>query len=148
MGDPEDAALILSDGQRRTSSNTTAQQPGALRFLLRARDLYSPRGLPRTVILRACSAGWHDPAHHGEDFTGLTLGFLRGGTRTVVAPVWQVHTHSSAELLDGLIRELMSGAPVWKAMWCAQRRFLSNSDRPYLAHPYHWAAFVPLGDWR
>jgi tetratricopeptide (TPR) repeat protein len=147
-GDPEDAALILSDGERRTSRDTGAQDPGALPFLLRARDLNAPRGLPRTVILRACSAGWHDPAHQGEDFTGLTLALLRGGTRTVVAPVWQVYGPSSAELLDGLTRDLMGGVPVWKAVWRAQRRFLTDRERPHLAHPYHWAGFVPLGDWR
>ncbi|MEE1737943.1 CHAT domain-containing protein [Streptomyces sp. BE147] len=146
--DPRDAALILSDGRRRPSRELSTRSPDALPFLLRARELTTPRGLPGTVVLRACSAGWQAPAHRGEDFTGLTRSLFREGTRTVVAPVWRVYSGSSAELLDLFIRNRMAGLPVWKAMWRAQQSFLADTERPYLSHPYHWAGFVPLGDWR
>ncbi|MCX4963694.1 CHAT domain-containing tetratricopeptide repeat protein [Streptomyces sp. NBC_00654] len=146
--DPRDAALILSDGRRRPSRDLSTGSPDALPFLLRARELTTPRGLPGTVVLRACSAGWQAPAHRGEDFTGLTRSLFREGTRTVVAPVWRVYSRSSAELLDLFIRNRMAGLPVWKAMWRAQQSFLTDTERPYLSHPYHWAGFVPLGDWR
>ncbi|MGY3681016.1 CHAT domain-containing protein [Streptomyces sp. TE33382] len=147
-GDPRDAALILSDGRRRPSRDLSTGSPDALPFLLRARELTTPRALPGTVVLRACSAGWQAPAHRGEDFTGLTRSLLREGTRTVVAPVWRVYSGSSAELLDLFVRNRMAGLPVWKAMWRAQQSFLTDAGRPYLSHPYHWAGFVPLGDWR
>ncbi|MGH4034330.1 CHAT domain-containing protein [Actinomycetota bacterium Odt1-20B] len=149
-GEPDDAALILTDGRRHTSMHASPQLPDALPFLLRARDITAPPtgSTPATVVLRACSAGWHDPAHLGEDFTGLTQALFREGTRVVVAPVWRVNRDSSAELLDGLVDDRRAGEPMWRALWRAQRRLLSDASRPWLAHPYHWAGFVPLGDWR
>ncbi|QEU92269.1 CHAT domain-containing protein [Streptomyces kanamyceticus] len=147
-GEPGDAALILTDGRAHASMHTSAALPDALPFLLRARDIGTTSATPDTVVLRACSAGWHDPAHLGEDFTGLTQALFREGTRTVVAPVWRVNQHSSAELLDGIARERMAGEPLWRALRRAQRRLMTDTERPWLAHPYHWAGFIPLGDWR
>ncbi|MGW2224667.1 CHAT domain-containing protein [Streptomyces formicae] len=147
-GEPGDAALILTDGRVHASMHASAALPDALPFLLRAGDIGTTSATPDTVVLRACSAGWHDPAHLGEDFTGLTQALFREGTRTVVAPVWRVNQHSSAELLDGIARERMAGEPLWRALRGAQRRLMTDTERPWLAHPYHWAGFIPLGDWR
>ncbi|MFJ2767497.1 CHAT domain-containing protein [Streptomyces sp. NPDC087300] len=147
-GEPGDAALILTDGHAHASMHTSAALPDALPFLLRAGDIGTTSTTPDTVVLRACSAGWHDPAHLGEDFTGLTQALFREGTKTVVAPVWRVNQHSSAELLDGIARERMAGVPLWRALRDAQRRLMTDAERPWLAHPYHWAGFIPLGDWR
>ncbi|WP_399928658.1 CHAT domain-containing protein [Streptomyces kanamyceticus] len=147
-GEPGDAALILTDGRAHASMHASAALPDALPFLLRARDISTTTATPDTVVLRACSAGWHDPAHLGEDFTGLTQALFREGTRTIVAPVWRVNQHSSAELLDGIARERAAGEPLWRSLWRAQRRLMTDDERPWLAHPYHWAGFIPLGDWR
>ncbi|MFE0172652.1 CHAT domain-containing protein [Streptomyces sp. NPDC059002] len=147
-GEPGDAALILTDGRAHASMHASAALPDALPFLLRARDITTTSATPDTVVLRACSAGWHDPAHLGEDFTGLTQALFREGTRTVVAPIWRVNQHSSAELLDGIARERLAGEPLWRSLWRAQRRLMTDGERPWLAHPYHWAGFIPLGDWR
>ncbi|MEU6496872.1 CHAT domain-containing protein [Streptomyces sp. NPDC046984] len=148
LNDPENSALMLSDGAERPSRSLEGTSRQAIRKFLRARDL--PKGgtaMPARVVLRACSAGWHEPEHPGEDFTGLPRALLREGTRTVLAPIWQVDQDSSAELLDHFTAGVMNGVPVWRALWNAQRRMLADETRAHLAHPYHWAAFVPLGDW-
>ncbi|MER7684515.1 CHAT domain-containing protein [Streptomyces sp. NPDC097610] len=146
--DPENAALMLSDGAARPSRSLDGSAQHAHRKLLRARDLPQGKKMPTRVVLRACSAGWHEPEHPGEDFTGLPRALLREGTQTVIAPVWQVDRDSSAELLDRLTAGLMRGEPVWRALWDAQRHMLAaRGNRKHLAHPYHWAAFVPLGNW-
>ncbi|MFF7339743.1 CHAT domain-containing protein [Streptomyces sp. NPDC008163] len=144
--DPENSALRLSDGAARPGRHTDPSSQRARRSFLRARDLTGSR-TPSRVVLRACSVGWHEPDHPGEDFTGLPRALLRGGTRTVLAPIWQVDRTSSAVLLDEVIGGVMDGRPLWRALWDAQRRMLADADHPYLSHPYHWAAFVPLGDW-
>lgn len=144
--DPENSALRLSDGTDRPSRHTDPSSQRARRSFLRARDLAGSR-TPSRVVLRACSVGWHEPDHPGEDFTGLPRALLRGGTRTVLAPIWQVDRTSSAGLLDEVIAEVTAGRPLWRALWDAQRGMLADADHPYLSHPYHWAAFVPLGDW-
>ncbi|MEU0966405.1 CHAT domain-containing protein [Streptomyces sp. NPDC005917] len=147
LNDPENSALLLSDGAERPSLSLDGSSQHAFRKLLRARDLPQGGITPARVVLRACSAGWHEPEHPGEDFTGLPRAFLREGTHTVIAPIWQVDQDSSAELLDSFTAGVMRGLPVWRALWNAQRRMLADETRRYLAHPYHWAAFVPLGDW-
>ncbi|MEW1863141.1 CHAT domain-containing tetratricopeptide repeat protein [Streptomyces sp. NPDC088194] len=144
--DPENSALLLSDGTDRPSRQADPASQRARRTFLRARDLSGSR-TPSRVVLRACSVGWHEPDHPGEDFTGLPRALLRGGTRTVLAPIWQVDRTSSAALLDEVTGAVMDGRPLWRALWDAQRRMLADEDRRYLSHPYHWAAFVPLGDW-
>ena len=144
--DPENSALLLSDGTDRPSRHADPSSQRARRTFLRARDLTGSR-TPSRVMLRACSVGWHEPDHPGEDFTGLPRALLRGGTRTVLAPIWQVDRTSSAALLDEVIGGVMDGRPLWRALWDAQRRMLADTDHVYLSHPYHWAAFVPLGDW-
>lgn len=144
--DPENSALLLSDGTDRPSRRADPASQRARRTSLRARDLAESR-TPSRVVLRACSVGWHEPDHPGEDFTGLPRALLRGGTRTVLAPVWQVDRTSSAALLDEVTGAVMRGRPMWRALWDAQRRMLADADHAYLSHPYHWAAFVPLGDW-
>ncbi|MGW0737234.1 CHAT domain-containing protein [Streptomyces sp. NPDC002851] len=143
---PENSALLLSDGTDRPSRRADPASRRARRTFLRARDLTESR-TPSRVVLRACSVGWHEPDHPGEDFTGLPRALLRGGTRTVLAPIWQVDRTSSAALLDEVTGAVMHGRPLWRALWDAQRRMLADEDRAYLSHPYHWAAFVPLGDW-
>jgi tetratricopeptide (TPR) repeat protein len=147
LNDPENSALMLSNGTDRPSLRLDSSSRQAIRMFLRARDLPKGGRMPDRVVLRACSAGWHEPEHLGEDFTGLPRALLREGTRTVVAPIWQVDRDSSAELLDHFTAGLMRGQPVWRALWDAQQRMLADESRPYLSHPYHWAAFVPLGDW-
>ncbi|MGN5632520.1 CHAT domain-containing protein [Streptomyces sp. AC154] len=144
--DPENSALLLSDGTERPSRHADPASQRARRTFLRARDLADSR-TPSHVVLRACSVGWHEPDHPGEDFTGLPRALLRGGTRTVLAPIWQVDGTSSAALLDEVTGAVMRGRPMWRALWDAQRRMLADADHAYLSHPYHWAAFVPLGDW-
>ncbi|MFJ4902365.1 CHAT domain-containing protein [Streptomyces sp. NPDC088727] len=144
--DPENSALLLSDGTERPSRHADPASRRARRTFLRARDLADSR-TPSHVVLRACSVGWHEPDHPGEDFTGLPRALLRGGTRTVLAPVWQVDGTSSAALLDEVTGAVMRGRPMWRALWDAQRRMLADAEHAYLSHPYHWAAFVPLGDW-
>ncbi|MFE7616239.1 CHAT domain-containing protein [Streptomyces sp. NPDC057496] len=143
---PENSALLLSDGTDRPSRRADPSSQRAMRTFLRARDLADTH-TPSRVVLRACSVGWHEPDHPGEDFTGLPRALLRGGTRTVLAPIWQVDRTSSADLLDEVTGAVMRGRPLWRALWDAQRRMLADEDRAHLSHPYHWAAFVPLGDW-
>jgi CHAT domain-containing protein len=64
----------------------------------------------------------------------------------VVASLWNVHKGSSQLLLDRFYEQwLQTGRRVsrWKAMQAAQLSLL----RGEYSHPYHWAAFVVVGDW-
>ncbi|CCK32531.1 hypothetical protein BN159_8153 [Streptomyces davaonensis JCM 4913] len=147
--DPLEAALLFSDGRSRPSRNWEPHNvPAQARYLLRVRDVTAADAAPRRLVLRACSAGWGEADHPGADLTGLTWAFLRSGSRSVIAPRWDVNQESSRELLAAFYRRLGRGTPAWRALWEAQRELAQDPDRPWLGHVFHWGAFTLTGDWR
>lgn len=147
--DPLAAALLFSDGRERPSRNWEPHNvPAHARYLLRVRDVTVADAAPRRLVLRACSAGWGEADHPGADLTGLTWAFLRSGSRSVIAPRWDVNQESSRELLAAYYRRLGSGEPAWRALWEAQRELAGDTSRPWLSHVFHWGAFTLTGDWR
>jgi tetratricopeptide (TPR) repeat protein len=148
-GDPLDTALLFSDGVTRPSRNWEPHNlPAYARYLLRARDITVADAAPHRLVLRACSAGWGEADHPGADLTGLTWAFLRSGSRSVIAPRWDVNQESSRELLASFYRRLSRGEPAWRALWEAQRELAQDASRPWLGHFFHWGAFTLTGDWR
>ncbi|MFE7856327.1 CHAT domain-containing protein [Streptomyces sp. NPDC057403] len=148
-GDPLDTALLFSDGVTRPSRNWEPHNlPAHARHLLRARDITVADAAPYRLVLRACSAGWGEADHPGADLTGLTWAFLRSGSRSIIAPRWNVNQESSRELLASFYRRLGSGEPAWRALWEAQRQLAQDVSRPWLSHFFHWGAFTLTGDWR
>ena len=85
--------------------------------------------------------------NRGDEFSGLVRSLLYAGADGVIAALWNVDQRSSRDLLAECYRHLGAGAPAWKALWLAQRA-LMDRDEPYLAHPYHWAPLILIGDWR
>ncbi|WP_328869216.1 CHAT domain-containing protein [Streptomyces sp. NBC_00287] len=147
--DPLEAALLFSDGRERPSRNWEPHNvPAHARYLLRVRDVTVADAAPQRLVLRACSAGWGEADHPGADLTGLTWAFLRSGSRSVIAPRWDVNQQSSRELLAAYYRRLGRGEPAWRALWEAQRELAGDPSRPWLGHVFHWGAFTLTGDWR
>ncbi|MFS8103520.1 CHAT domain-containing protein [Lentzea alba] len=144
--DPLESALLLSDG--RTRPSRYAAGAGEAGFILRARDIAESPNVPPVAIMRACSASWSMPEHPGAGTAGLTRALLYTGTRTVVGPGWNIDRASSRELVALLYQNWLEGAPLWQALWKAQRALVADDSRPWLRHPYHWASLMILGDWR
>jgi CHAT domain-containing protein/tetratricopeptide (TPR) repeat protein len=96
------------------------------------------------VTLSACETGLGRDAA-GEGLIGLTRAFQYAGARSIVASLWAVSDRSTAELMARFYALLRAGRPKDVALQTAQRELLRSRD---FAHPYHWAAFELIGDWR
>ena len=99
----------------------------------------------RMVTLSACeTALGEDPSSQGE-LTTLADAFGFAGCPTVTASLWQVSDDSTKVLMETYYKELKGGAAPAAAMQTAQKTLIANEET---RHPYHWAPFLLIGDWR
>ena len=119
-------------------------------------DVYEIFGLKlnsRLVTLSACQtalgSGYTAQLPQGDDFVSLTRAFLYAGTPSVISSLWEVYDTSTALLMQRFYLYLKT-APKAEALALAQRDMISgrlSGDKPF-SHPYFWAPFVLVGDWR
>ena len=99
------------------------------------------------VVLSACETA-AGTVYTGEGAVGMTWSFFLAGARSAVASQWNVASASTAGLMIRFHRALRNPArpsPFGKAeaLRAAQLALLRQ---PATAHPFHWAAFVLVGD--
>ena len=98
----------------------------------------------RLVTLSACQTalGESDP---GSELTTLADAFSVAGSNSVVASLWSVSDGSTASLMSGFYDGLKNGESLAQALQEAQIQLIHN---PATNHPFFWAPFELLGDWR
>lgn len=95
------------------------------------------------VTLSACDTG---RGHYqvGEGVLGLRRAFGVAGAQTQVMSLWKVSDATTARLMESYYRRLLAGEGRSEAMRNTQLELLRD---PTTRHPYHWAAFVVVGEW-
>jgi len=96
------------------------------------------------VVISSCLSS--DKTQPGElgAMLGLARAFLFGGTDSVILSMWQVNDESTAKLFIEMYRKLKEGT---KSDALRQAKLaLLNSPRP--SHPYYWAPFILMGNWK
>jgi CHAT domain-containing protein len=112
---------------------------------LRLHDIYNLRLAADLVVLSACKTGLGKEIK-GEGLVGLTRGFLYAGAPRVVASLWKVDDHATAELMKLFYqRMLRDGLRPAAALRRAQ---MDMSKQPRWAAPYYWAGFTIQGEWK
>lgn len=105
----------------------------------------------RLVVLSACQSG---VAVQGQDqgdggivvsINGLAAQFRRAGVETLVASLWSVDDQGTRRLMTGMYNEMAGGADIAEGLRRSQLSMLGDGE---LAHPWYWAGFVVVGDWR
>lgn len=96
------------------------------------------------VTLSACESGLGRIAD-GEEVLGFTRSFLAAGASGLVVSLWPVSDSATELLMSTLYAELAAGVDLQMAMQRAQLAVMSN---PETAHPYYWAPFNLIGNWR
>lgn len=96
------------------------------------------------VTLSACESGLGRIAR-GDEIMGFTRSFLTAGASGLLVSLWPVADDSTELLMTTLYGELAKGKPAAAAMQTAQ---VAVMKRPRFAHPFFWAAFDLVGDWR
>ena len=96
------------------------------------------------VTLSACGTGL-GKVLGGEGLLGLTRAFQYAGARSVLASLWSVSDESTGELMKRFYGYLKEGRSKAEALRSAQLDLLRRSE---YSHPFHWAGFQLVGDWR
>lgn len=81
----------------------------------------------------------------GEGLLGLTRAFQYAGARSVLASLWSVSDASTADLMKHFYSHLRAGRSKDEALQAAQVELIRS---PRFSHPFHWAAFQVVGDWK
>ena len=97
----------------------------------------------KMVTLSACQTAVAEGADAGWPISPANS-FLDAGVPSVLASLWSVSDEATAKLMKYFYENLKSMEKV-KALRMAQAK-LSTQDGFH--HPYYWAPFILIGDWR
>lgn len=112
---------------------------------LEAREVYGLKlDKVSLVTLSACESGLGRIAR-GDEIMGFTRSFLTAGASGLLVSLWPVADDSTELLMTTLYGELAKGRQAAAAMQAAQ---VAVMQQPRFAHPFFWAAFDLVGDWR
>jgi tetratricopeptide (TPR) repeat protein/CHAT domain-containing protein len=98
------------------------------------------------VVLSACETGLGE-VKEGEGVYGLRRAFQMAGARTVVSALWPVSDEATAEMMGQLYDRGNRSLPeTIRNMQLKKIKELRHRGQP--DHPFTWAGFISLGDWR
>lgn len=121
-----------------------ANERGRQSFLEAHEVLNLKLGDADIVTLSACESGLGRIAS-GDETLGFTRSFLSAGSSSLIASLWPVSDDAAEILMSTLYRELAQGTDLQGSMQQAQLAVLRN---PKMAHPFFWAPFNLIGNWR
>ena len=114
-----------------------------LRSLVVARDFSRSRPID-LLVLSACETAMGD-RHAALGLAGVAT---RAGARSTLATLWQVNDSATSVLMEQFYSNLkVEGITKAEALREAQLSILQDESGE-LEHPFYWAAFVMVGNWR
>jgi CHAT domain-containing protein/tetratricopeptide (TPR) repeat protein len=96
------------------------------------------------VTLSACETAL-SKVQGGDDLVGLSRGFIYAGTPSILATLWKVDDASTAKLMEIFYRNWKSGMSKAEALRHAQETVRKMKG---YEHPFYWAPFIMIGDWK
>lgn len=76
----------------------------------------------------------------------LAHSFAYAGASSVLMSLWQVSDHSTSEIMREYYIHLAKTYSKEKALQHAKLHYINEQEKPVLAHPAFWAAFVQTGN--
>jgi CHAT domain-containing protein/tetratricopeptide (TPR) repeat protein len=98
----------------------------------------------KLIVLSACETGIGE-VRVGEGVYGLRRALVIAGAESQVMSLWSVSDTATRDLMIDYYTRLQNGEGRGEALRNAQLRMLKTPER---SHPYYWAGFIQLGDWR
>ena len=95
------------------------------------------------VTLSACESGM-SRITRGDEIWGFTRSFLAAGAPALVLSLWPVADESTEKIMTAFYKEMREVNP----REAIRRAQLAVSGDPRFEHPYFWAPFNLIGDWR
>jgi CHAT domain-containing protein/tetratricopeptide (TPR) repeat protein len=98
------------------------------------------------VVLSACETGL-GKIEEGEGVYGLRRAFQMAGARTVISALWPVSDKATVGMMTRLYETRERSIPeTMRRVQLDEINDLRGSGQP--DHPYTWAGFMAMGDWR
>jgi len=137
--------IIDEDKPDLSSLVLTSRKDSGEDGYLQAQEIFSLKLNPDLVVLSACQTGL-GKLIRGEGMVGLTRAFMYAGTPSVVVSLWSVSDISTADLMEEFYKNLIKNKlSKTDALRKAQLSLISD---PKYSHPFYWAPFILIGDWR
>jgi CHAT domain-containing protein len=139
--------MIESDPLKSNLRFTPTQQDDGK---LTVSEIFDMEVKANLVTLSACETGLARGTKgdfpQGDDLVGLSRAFIYAGAPSVVASLWKVSDDSTVEMMRSFYRNLKT-MPKAEALRQAQLG-LAKSSAMTSSHPYFWAPFILVGDWK
>ena len=132
--DPDNSYIFLAGAKTSAQGQLTFGEIQGLR--LNKVDL---------VTLSACQTALQAQDPNGSEVASLAEAFSRAHAHTVLASLWPVADESTQALMVAFYKNLAAGQSKAAALRGAQLTLLHD---PRYSHPYYWAPFILLGDWK
>ncbi|MBN2533405.1 MAG: tetratricopeptide repeat protein [Spirochaetales bacterium] len=98
------------------------------------------------VFLSACKTAMESTGGNGSELISLAEAFAMAGPPTLVATLWEVNDVSTSKVVLKFYEELTGGKKdKLEALRSAQMMLIGDKN---FSHPYFWAPFIMLGNWR
>ncbi len=131
---PDLSSLVLTSGRNSGEDG-----------FLQAAEIFDLKLNADLVVLSACQTGLGKLVR-GEGMVGLTRAFMYAGTPSVLVSLWSVSDMSTATLMGEFYKNLIKNK-LSKTDALRKAQLTMISDKKY-AHPFYWAPFILIGDWR
>lgn len=115
--------------------------------MLTAREIFEMDIKTNLLVLSACQTGLNS-RKPGDELVGLTRAFLYAGTRSLIVSLWSVEARSTYEYMKNFYQDVKKGENKAKALQKIQVDFINGKYGDIYTHPYFWAPFVLIGDWK
>jgi CHAT domain-containing protein/tetratricopeptide (TPR) repeat protein len=114
---------------------------------LTAREIMDLEMDAELVLLLGCNTAAADGTPEAEGLSGLARAFFHAGSRALLVSHWAVPSEETVVLATGAFAQLRdSEASLAEALRRSMLRMIDEPERPELAHPVFWGAFVLVGD--
>lgn len=111
---------------------------------LTSREIFDLNWRADMVVFSACDTG-RGKRVQGEGLVGLTWAAFVAGAPSQVVSQWAVNDASTAKLMAAFYQQLKAGKGRGAALQAASLELMKDGTH---GHPYYWAPFILLGDWR
>lgn len=112
--------------------------------LITVAELFEMRLPVEMIVLSACETGV-GKLYRGEGVSSQAKGFAYAGAKSIITTLWSINDAASSLLMPDFYEGLQAGLSKDAALRNAKIRYIQQSDQ-LGAHPFYWAAFVPIGD--
>ena len=99
------------------------------------------------VTLSACeTAVEENPEKAGMELITLSNAFKVAGVPSTIASLWEIADRSTALLMENFYKNLKGGS--MNKIEALRQAQISMINHKRYSHPYYWAPFILIGDWR